>query len=362
MKNQIEGFYPSTFIFYLILFYFILFLTNCGKEKNDPCIGNFSQEAMFENMSDRVILPAYLDLQNKINSLRQKATIFEETPDESNLSAMQAAFAAAWISWQAATPFEFGPAETVALKTSLSSFPSDITLIEQNIANGNYNLNDDANTFAKGFSSLDYLLYGLENDEETLVETLSQTAYTLYLFDVIADIKLRVDIVLEEWEDKDYRSNFIKNTGTRSGGSLSLLIEGFYKNYTCVKDEKLGIPSGISTASNIHPEKVEALYSGLSLDLMSAAIIAMEKTFKGGTGDGLDDYLVSRKAKQENKALNLVIEDALDEILSAIQKINGPFAQALQQDFPDIEQAYSELQKLDTNLKEEMPTALCINL
>lgn len=361
MKKQFPTLF-SKVIFSLFIFYFILFSTNCSKDSVDSCIGNFSQEAMFENVTNRIVLPAYLDLQLKVNNLRQKAIVFDQEPDESNLSTMQAAFAAAWISWQAAAPFQFGPAETVNLRVSLNSFPCDITQINQNITNKNYNLEASANTFAKGFAGLDYLLYGLEADEEALVASLSQLNQMLYLFDLIEDIKFRVDFVLEEWEDNNYSSEFIKNTGTHSGSSLSLLLEGFYNNYALIKEEKLGIPSGITTTGMIAPQKVEALYSGLSLELTSAAIIAMEKTFKGGNGDGLDDYLVSRKAKKGDRPLNLLIEDAFEVAKTSVQKINGPLSQALEQDFPTIQEAYLELQKLEKNIQEELPSALCVNL
>lgn len=362
MKHPFQKLFSSTIFFYVILFYFILFLSNCGKDNTDPCIGDFSQEAMYENMADRIILPAYLTAQNNINNLRQKATLFEDNPNVVQLNELRAAFSTAWLNAQAVTPFGFGPSTEVELQESWNSFPVQITLIEQNINDGSYNLNEEVNQAAKGFAALDYLLYGLASNDAAIAEKLQDSAYNLYLFDVIADMKFRIDFVLEEWEDKGYRSEFIKNTGTAEASTIDLLVEGFYESYWLIKVQKIGQPAGIVSAGNSRPDEVEALYSGLSLDLTKAAVATLLKTFKGGTGEGLDDYLVAREAKKEERPVNLLIEEQLEEVESTLNKINGPYSESFQTDFADVEAAYMALEQLEDNLSVDMPLAFCVNL
>lgn len=314
---------------------------------------------MFANMADNIILPALDELQGKVDSLQSAVGSFTAAPDEAGLLAAQDALKAAWLSWQAVSPYNFGPAETVFLRSSVNNFPANIADIEANIASGNYdfNLPDE---YDKGFPALDYLLFGLGNNTAEIVGTYQPgNAYSQYLTDVVADIQSRVDQTKAEWNNS-YRNSFVQNTGTAAGTSLSLLINQLNENYEFIKRDRIGLPSGVLTLDIANPSKVEAYYSGFSLALAIAAVEASIKLYTGDTGQGLDDLLQAANAMKGTESLDAVIRAQFAEALTALQALNAPLSTAVENDQPAVQEAYAQLSQQLVHTKTDMPSVLCV--
>lgn len=344
----------------LVLTILVFQISSCQRQSANACIEGFNQEALFENMADNVILPAFEDFQIKILNLRQRATLFAQTPNATNLRAMREDLKKAWLSWQAVAVFQFGYPETVDLRASLNSFPTNTDLIIQNIEAGTYDLTSQESQTAKGFPALDYLLYGLSNSDAAIVNILSQENYYVYVLNLISDIQTRMEIVLEEWIDKEYRSTFIKNLGTNPGTSLDLIVQSMLRQFDVVKENKIGIPAGLSLMENGQANQVEAYYSGFSLELATAAVQALENTYLGKTSLGLDDYLIHKKIEKEEVLLNTLIEEQFEKTINALQAVNGPLSVAMEQRREQVEQVYLELEQLGMLLKNDLAGHLCV--
>lgn len=346
----------------IVLLPFALLFAACEEDSSrNPCESDYDQQALFQNLADGVILPAYAEMEGSAQALDEAAQAFTAAPSVAALTELREDFRTAYLDWQAVAQYEFGPAEERALRATLNNFPLNAQAFENKIAATDYDFTNP-NTFDKGFPALDYLLYGLgEGSDEAVVAQLSESAYAEFLTAQTAFIAESVTDVHDTWE-KGYRDAFVSNTGTAAGTSLSLVINGLNEYYETIKRDKIGVPSGVVTLGFTNPDQVEARYSGLSLDLAIAATAAAERFYAGGSGAGLDDYLEAVNATKEGESLNTRILAQFESALSALAKIEEPLREAVDENNEVTVTAYNELTKQIVNIKTDLPSVLCVSI
>ncbi len=350
-----------------VIYTFCLFITCCfaacdGTDDN-PCDVDFDQKVMFQNYANQLIIPAFTNLKTEVDLMETAVNDFVATPNITNLSNLKSAWLSAYKVWQKASPYNFGPAETVFLRNSLNNFPLNIEEVNNNIQSGSYDFNlPDA--FDKGFPALDYLLYGIGSDDNTIIEKYTTDAdaskYIQYLTDVTTDIKTRVDHTYTEWQTGGYDDTFNNNIGTAAGSSLSLLVNQLNQNYELIKRDKIGIPSGVLTLSNTNAELVEAYFGGQSLELAKIALEAAENMYLGQNGVGLDDYLEA--INDEGKTLNTNIKAQFVAAKSSLNTLSDPLSNDVTNNNAAVISAYNELSKILVNIKTNMPSLMCISI
>ncbi len=339
--------------------------TACDSAGENPCEVDFDQTAMFQNYTNSLILPAFEDLKSEVETMQLASTTFLNAPNQSNLGAFRNAWLAAYVSAQAATQFNFGPAETVFLRSSINNFPLNADEVEANIQSGNYDFNlPDA--YDKGFPALDYLLYGIGSDDAAILEKYTTHAdaakYAQYLTDVVTDIVSRTTSAYNGWHTDGYAATFNANTGTAAGTSLSLLVNQFNESFEYIKRDKIGIPSGILTLGITNPTKTEAYYSGRSLELAAAALAASEQMYLGANGMGLDDLVTAIGATKNDKSLNQVIKDQFAAAKSALAALSGRLSEEVDNNTSAVETAYNELSKQVIHIKTDLPSVMCVSI
>jgi len=345
--------------------------TSCDKnndeeDNTDPCATAFDQEAMFKNIADNIIVPTYQELNEKVATLSANTLAFLNNTDAATLANLQEAFQQTYITWQKAAQYEFGPAETVFLRNSFNNFPLDIAVLQENIATQTYELNDP-NRYDKGLPALDYLLYAY-GDSTLFQYTTANDAENRkqYVADLVADMAAKANQVNDAWNG-NYKDDFIQNTGTEAGTSLSLIINNLNQNYELIKREKLGIPSGVLTLGFLNPDKVEAYYSGISVDLATTALKATEQLYLGKSnagvdGLGLDDYLAATGAQKNEQLLDDVIQAQFTNALNALNDLANPLSNTVEEDTDAVITAYNEVTKQLINIKTDMPSVLCVSI
>ncbi|MCB0584135.1 MAG: imelysin family protein [Phaeodactylibacter sp.] len=347
----------------------ILILSSCGEDgRGNPCESDFDQQSLFTNVADNIIIPGYEKLNQEFSNLRQAAILFEQMPGPTQLNSLREAFSNAYIQWQGVAQFGFGPAEEQMLRPYFNNFPLNAEEVEAKIQSGELTLSGPG-AYDKGFPALDYLLFGLAETDEMIVDKLAgaqQPEYLDYFLAIVLDMEQRSLAVEQAWKQGGYREAFIDNTGTAAGTSLSLLINNLNEQYEFIKRDKVGIPSGVTTLGITFPEKVEAYYSGLSLRLAEEALNASEGLFlgrnvrTGANGPGLDDYLQAVNATKEGQNLSRLIEDQFEKALEAFGQIEPPLAGAISADNEAVVNAYNEITRQLVNIKTDMPSVLCV--
>ena len=139
-------------------------------------------------------------------SLDSAIADFNNNPDGARLSNVQSLFKTAYTAWQSTSEYDyFGPAANAQPTLSgINIFPTNTQLIDNNISSGNNNVGTFANTAARGFPALDYLLFGA-----------GANTLTGYTTDAEAASRLRVGQLCSSPQ----RGTPIGNRRSRAGGS-----------------------------------------------------------------------------------------------------------------------------------------------
>ncbi|HET8861600.1 imelysin family protein [Marivirga sp.] len=356
--------------------FFILVLstfTACDPESGSEKV-DFDREAFLINMADNVIQPSIEDFASKTANLSTATTSFSSDISFENLQELRISLKAAWLSYQHLAFVHVGPVSTVNLRDRVNIFPSNPQLIEENISSQNYVLGSASNVSAKGFPTLDYLLFGTANSDEEIVayfEDVNQGQNRIqYLTDVVADIQSAATRMAEGWAD--YRMTFIGNTGTDVGSGTSLLVNEYNFQFDIrIKNAKIGFPSGGNprTGGVVKPEIVEAYYSGWSGELAEKAVASSIAVFKGenfiseNDGLGLDDYLVALDARDRND--NLLSEAIINQSLAALaemEKIDAPYSEVAAVEGGQLVDVYNALQTVIPLIKVDMTSSLSVSI
>jgi predicted lipoprotein len=342
---------------------FVLLIASCSDDpQTTGCETDFDQEAMFTNLADNLIIPGYNDLKARVNELNLANDDFQTTINATNLEELQTAWFAAYYYWQRVSQYDLGPASDVFLQNSLNNFPLDTAIVYEKIQNSDYDFTSP-DAYDKGFPALDYLLFGVGNDDTEIINQFANNPkYLQYLDKVIEDITTRVEATATGWDA--YRAVFVTNTGTAAGSSLSLIVNGFNQNYEYIKRDKLGIPSGILTLGFTNPTKVEAYYSGRSLELADQALTSSWYFYLGVEGLGLDDYLQAIGTMKGDKTLDAAIQEQFSAARATLARLgtSTPLSELVESDTQSIVEAYNEVTKQLINIKTDMPSVLCVSI
>lgn len=347
----------------LTLLAFVLFIAACADDPSPTgCETDFDQEAMFTNLADNLIIYGYRDLNARINELNWANDDFQATVNAANLEDLRTAWFSAYFYWQRVSQYEFGPAADVFLQNSLNNFPLDTAIVNEKIQNSDFDFTSP-DAYDKGFPALDYLLFGIGNDDTEIINQFTNNPkYLAYLDKVIEDMTSRVEATATGWDI--YRATFVTNTGTAAGSSLSLIVNSFNQNYEYIKRDKLGIPSGVLTLGFTNPTKVEAYYSGRSVELLNEALKSSLSFYLGLSGLGLDDYLQKIGTMKGDKTLDEVIQRQFSDARLEVSKLSmtTPLSEIVENNPQTVVNAYNEVAKQLINIKTDMPSVLCVSI
>lgn len=345
----------------------VLFIASCDKD--DKSKVNFDRKAMLENYANNLIIPTYQNLKLKTDSLRVAADAFDANPGLTELNALQTIFLNAYRAWQAAEIYEHGPAKDVLLRSSFNTFPTDTSLIGNNVRTGTYNLETASNFKAKGFPALDYLLFGLAASDAAILDFYTTDFYAAnrlsYLTDIVNEIKTKTDGVLTAWQN-GYVEAFKNADGTDVGSSTSELVNEFNYTWELTKNPRIGIPLGKKSLDIPLPEKTEAYYSGISVELAVLNLKNIRRVFiaeplnGAAQGSSLKSYLDELGTEHNGQPLSDTILAQFDLAIAKTELIPNPLSDAMTNNLTIVNEAYIEIQKAVVLIKTDMPSAMGI--
>lgn len=360
--------YKSTTLFRVLLLIGVFgTLASCVKEPEDTVVSDdFDRKAMLENITNNYILPGYDIYMADIEIFEQTLLTFKTTPNQTNLETLREDYLDAVKSWQTVSFLDFGPANVVALIGQTNTYPVDTTLILDNIALGGYSLAAGNQYVAKGWQSIDYLLYKEATITDNLTYLTSDPNIIVYLEDVVADLKTNTAYVISSWST--YKTEFIDNNlSNATGSSVSEMMNAVVQNYEVyIRKGKIGVPTGVFNGFSQQPMpgNVEGLYMEDELELAKHTMSYFKRFLNGmnyeGTSDdlGLLDYGTYVGATVNNNSLSQVINSQIDVIIN-ISETNGvAWSEMVVQDPITSGDIYTEYQKLIPYLKVDLTSAL----
>ncbi len=364
---MILKFYQYPLFPFLFLSAILAGIAGCQDPDGNEDI-SFDQSALLTNLSTNIIVPNYEDLNTSLSSLSSSAQRFGSNSTQANLDQVRSDFVATYRAWMFCSTFEFGPAADRSLRSQVNTFPTDTSLIEANLLSSNYDLTQAGNLDAKGLPALDYLLYGVGGSSEAVLDQYNDSnkgpGLVDYLQAVIADLITQLQDIPATWSNS-YRASFIESLGTDVGSSMGQFVNQFNFDYEILKKPRLGIPLGIQTLGTPLPEKSEALYSGISTDLILAHFDALSNLYFGRSLAGVDGYglheaLEALEANYNGQPLADAIAAQIETTRTALEAIPGPLSETVVSNPDPANIAYSEVQKLLVLFKTDMTSSLGI--
>jgi uncharacterized protein len=353
----------------IITFAMLLSVIAVGCNKDDESGGNsdFNRQEMLTNFADNLIIPALNKLQTEVAGLETATETFRNSPNLSNLTALQNAWKSAYVAFQYANAYNIGPAAEQGLKKAMieeiGTFPVSESKINSNIASNNTNFND-FNRDNRGFLAIEYLLFSLTNNHQEVLQRFESNPNTIiYLEALIAHLKSYIIEVNTVWQSS-YRNSFINNTGTAVGSSTSQFYNEFVKCFEAIKNFKVGLPVG-KRPGQIDPEptRVEAYYSGLSVEMVQLNLQAVEDIWYGKAADGRDgvgfkEYLESVTG---GPALITATEEQMAKVKNALNALpEVRLSEQVVNNAGQVEALYDELQRHTRFYKSDMSSLLGI--
>jgi len=361
------------------------FTAGCSGDSSDDDMGpeipdgggngsgtvSFDRGDMLAHWSDFIIIPSYVSFLDEYEEFKAAYEVFREEPDATSLETLRAAWLESYKRWQWISMYEIGPAEQDGLRLNVNTYPTDVSLLEQNVTSGNFDFDLPSNRDAKGFPAMDYLINGVGGTDSDILEVYTNPAtgpgYLEYFEAVLLDVDWRVQRVADAWVT-GYRDTFVANDGASSTASVDRFVNDYIFYYEkFLRAGKMGIPLGVFTGTPA-PNTLEAYYmSGLGNELFLEGLNAVQDFFNGkaldgsGEGESLASYL---------RALNTVKGgEALDELINGQFNLARDMVRSLQAFKIEIEEnnpptdmllAYDEVQRVVPLMKVDMVSAMSI--
>ncbi|APY00681.1 imelysin family protein [Lacinutrix venerupis] len=334
--------------------------SNSGSVTNDT----YNRTAMLTNIADNIIIPGYQNLSAELSTLVDSKNVFVANVNQTNLEALRTNWFNAYQSFQAVQMFQIGKAEEILFEEQMNIYPTNTTDIENNIANGNYDLSSVNNNDAVGFPAVDYMLYGVADNDAAILTTLSNTNYSTYLSDLIDRMQTLTNTVLTDWTS-GYRDNYITNTANVASGAVNQTLNAYIFYYEKrLRADKVGIPAGVFSSTAL-PSKVEALYKEEdSKTLLLEALNSVQDVFNGkainsdAEGESYKNYLIAL----DRNDLAEVINNRFDAARTKIEALNTNFKSQIETDNTKMTEAYDAIQLAVVSLKSDMISVFNISI
>ena len=283
-------------IFYISIIAIIL--SSCGSEdvNNNNIHDGYDRVSMLDNLVTNIIIPSHEDLLTHLNELDASVTEFGNNANNVTLQDLRKKWISAYKIFQHVEMFsltEIG--EEIYYGTKMNTFPVKDNYIDDQIENVDPNLWNLANNSglfkAQGFPALDYLLYGLENDSNDIINNYTDGSnHFLYLQDVVKVMISNTEIVIDWW--KNNKTSYVNSSDNTSTSSANMLLNDFAYYYEKdFRTYKFGLPIGVwvegnSSPMNTNAEILEGYFHGVSQKTLAIeAINAIEKFFNGTSYD-----------------------------------------------------------------------------
>lgn len=366
-----------------ILFCFLAFISACGVDDTSDSqpTDSYDRGALLLNWADNIIIPGYANLSQKLNALEIASEDFTQAPAVESLEVIRNTWLEAYKAFQKISMFEIGRAETLNYRNRLNVYPTNAQEIDGYISSNTWNLELPSTIDSQGFPAIDYLLYGLGTDQETLNKYTTDenaSSYKMYLLDLVTTMQTLTNEVISDWQN-GYRDSYVTNVSSSASGAVDQTVNAFMFYYEkALRAGKVGIPAGVFSGSTL-PQNVESYYNQfVSKLLLTEALSATVSFFNGegfsGNGYGLNTYLDTLGSVKDydhdedpntplvETNLSTIINNQFDVAFESIDLLQENFVQQIADDNTKMLGAYDELQRNVVLLKVDMFQALSIDV
>ena len=339
--------------------------------------GDFSRQAMLQNMAARVIIPGVRDLVQNSGELSAACERLQKETSPENVLKAQAAWRETCFAWKRIRWIQFGPVKDRTYWASLF-YQQIYSQSIEGVLRGNKPINkdllDELGASAKGLYTLEYLLFDLPSGPKALVgpagEPLKAGLPRLSVQALLVGetAERRRALVVEMARDLAGRLKEAEAVVNTPGFGVNYVKEGQNSVNLAVNGLLDEMESGVVNVIRLYVdqfanralryEQIEGVASGISYRVLAEELGGLEKLYTGGDGLGFDDYLA-----QVNPALAKRLAGRLVAAKQALQTFRDlSIQQALVKKYADMEQAHDELHELEIQIKLDLVSSLGVTL
>ena len=207
--------------------------SNTGQNSNDDSKSSYDRSKMLEFTVDKIIIPAFDDLEAKLNDLKSSYNKFNLDMTDNNLDDLRNKWLLSYKAWQHVEMYDIGKAMEDYYAFKGNVYPVDTVRVKINIEKGEYDLNNPNNYDAQGFPTIDYLLYGLDKEMPKVIDHFkNDQKISNYLGKIIDELISTTSSVNSHW--KSTKVEFVKSIENSATSNLNMLINDFI--FTTKKD------------------------------------------------------------------------------------------------------------------------------
>ena len=265
-----------------------IFVISCSSSSDDEqsTIPEFDRSAVLTNYADNIIIPRLNNFKSSVDYLNESVNAFVNSPDLTTYTELHNSWVEAYINWQYIEMFNIGKAEEIMFLNKLNTYPVNEGRIVDNITSEKTDLSNPNDWSCQGFPGLDYMIHGIANSENEIINQYAQNPLNgKYLKVIIGELNSNTDIVWNDWST--YRNTFVNSFENTATSAFNMLTNDFvYYFEKGLRTNKIGIPAGVFS-NNPLSNKVEAYYSSkngiedISRDLIENALNAVDLLFQG---------------------------------------------------------------------------------
>ena len=327
---------------------------------------SFDRVKMMTFITEEIIIPSYDNLNTSLTELKESYELFKINITEHNLEELRNKWLNSYKLWQHVEMYNIGKSMEDYLIFRSNIYPVDTVRVNQNIDNGEYDLENPNNYAAQGFPTMDYLLYGIDNDAVKVIDHYKENDKVMnYLGALIEDLAANVKTVNDDWNQ--VKNEFVNSVDNTASSNLNMMVNDFIYYYEKgFRANKFGIPAGVFSGGAL-PDKVEGFYSkNFSKVFALEAMTSIKKFFNGESykdddleGLGLKSYL-DFVEKDKEEFLSDKINAQLIDAEKSINELDNNLSGQIESDLIKVLKTYDEIQTAVVLLKVDMLQALNI--
>ena len=345
-----------------------IFIISCSSSPDDEqsIIPEFDRSAVLKNYADNIIIPRLNNYRSSVDYLKESGDAYVDSPDMTTYTELHNSWLEAYINWQYVEMFNIGKAEEIMFFSKTNTYPVNEGRIQENINNQKTDLSNPNDWSCQGFPGLDYMIHGIANTENEIINQYIQNPLNgKYLKVVLNELNNNTDLVLNDWNT--YRNTFVNSIENTATSAFNMLTNDFvYYFEKGLRTNKIGIPSGVFS-NNPLSNKVEAYYSSkngiedVSRDLIANALNAVDLVFQGKSsnqspvGPSFKTYLDFIKANNVSADdIGSIVVNKIQTANQTILDLDKNFINQVENDNGKMLGAFDALQTIVVNLKTDM--------
>ena len=164
---------------------------SCNEASDNISGPTYDRSTLLNNWYEYSIQPRLSEFGAKLNEMELAAKKFKEDKDANSLNSLREKYINAHMAWQRVEMINIGKAEEIYYNSKMNVYPVNTARVTSNISSGSYDFNNANNNAAQGFPTIDYMLYGIGETDEKILEVYGSTdeKHINYLTDITDNMK-----------------------------------------------------------------------------------------------------------------------------------------------------------------------------